>query len=125
MKNKFSYSKFLFQNKKQNQKGQGLIEVLILSPVLIILFQFILLVFWIGVNVLWMEHQLYQGILCVAQKKDIQLCKMKVTQQIKRFNTVENIQSVKINHFNNEWKGEIIWNIYKKKFFIQQNLHLP
>jgi len=105
------------------QKGQSLTEALILSLALITVIYFTLLVFWIGTSILWMEHQLYQGIVCAAQHKGISLCKKTVLKQIKKLNPLGLIQSLKIKHAQNEWKGEIVWIFYKRKFLIQQTLN--
>lgn len=121
--NKFSIARLT--HKKRGQKGQSLIEALILSLGFIILIQSTLLIFWVGINILWMEHQLYQGLLCTAEQRNIHLCRAEVVQQIKRFNPAGRLSSLKINHFQNEWKGEIIWNFYKKNFLIRQSLSLP
>lgn len=107
------------------QKGQSMTEAMILSLALITVVYFTLLIFWIGTSILWMEHQLYQGIVCAAQHKGIPLCKEAILKQIKKLNPLGMIQSLKIKHFQNEWKGEIVWIFYKRKFLIQQTLSLP
>ena len=107
------------------KKGQSFIETLILALSLMLLIQGTLLIFWIGVNILWMEHQLYQGLLCTAQQKEIEQCKYNTLKQIKKLNSLGTIKSLKIKEFQNEWKGEIQWTFYKKNFYIKQNFILP
>ena len=108
-----------------NQKGQSLSEALILSLAFLTLFHFSLLTVWMGINILWMEHQLYQGILCSAQQKSIKFCRWTALKKIKNFNPLGKIQSLRITNFQNKWKGEISWSFYKKEFVIQQTLSLP
>ena len=119
--------KYFFSSKKKIlfQNGQSLIEVLILSLALITMVQLTLVIFWIGTNILWIEHQLYQGLVCAAQHKKIYLCRETILKQINKLNPLGAIQSLKIKHFQNEWKGEIVWAFYKKNFLIQQTLSLP
>ncbi len=107
------------------QKGQSLIEALILSWALISLMSLVLLIFWIWTNIIWIEHQLYQGLICAAQQKDMRFCKEALLSQIKKFNPPGRIKFLKIKNFQNQWKGEIIWIFYNKKFSIQQILSLP
>ena len=113
------------QKKGGNPKGQGLLEALILSLALITLIYCTLLFFWMGTSLLWIEHQLYQGIVCVAEQKELNLCKQRVLKQINKLNSVGVIKALKIQNFQNQWKGEILWNFYKKDFMIQQSLSLP
>lgn len=108
-----------------SQKGQSLIEALILSLALLTLFHFSLLTVWMGINILWMEHQLYQGVLCSAQQKNIKLCKGTVLKKIRNFNPLGKIKSLRITNSQKEWKGEILWRFYKKEFLIRQTLSLP
>ena len=119
IKEKNSHKKF------KSQKGQSLIETLVLSLVLITLLKFILIIFWLFINLLWMEHQLYQGIICKAQQKNDLLCKQKILQEIKKLNPLGKIKNLKIYQLQNVYKGELIWNFYKKDFLIKQSLILP
>ena len=84
-----------------------------------------LAVFWIFINLLWLEHQLYQGILCIAQQKQKILCKQKALQEIKKLNPLGKIQNLKMKQTKKEYKGEILWHFYKKTFVIKQSLILP
>lgn len=111
--------------KTNSQRGQGLIETLILSLCFTILIHTSLLIFWIGVNVVWIEHQLYQGILCFAQHREERQCKEKVLEQIKRLNSLGKITTLQIKNFQKNWEGKIIWNFYGRSFLIQQNFILP
>ena len=72
-----------------------------------------------------MEHQLYQGIVCVAQQKKKVLCKQKIGQEIKKLNPLGKVQSLKIKQRQNIYKGELLWVFYKQNFLIKQNLTLP
>ena len=89
------------------------------------LIQCTLLIFWIGINVLWMEHQLYQGLICSAEQKGIKQCKETILKQIKKLNPAGDVRSLQIKNFQNEWKGEILWHLYKISFSIRQTLSLP
>ena len=72
-----------------------------------------------------MEHQLYQGIVCIAKQKKEILCKQKVLQEIKKLNSLGKIQNLKLKQAQNTYKGELLWNFYKQDFLIKQNLILP
>lgn len=110
--------------KKEKQKGQSVVEILILSIVLIGITKLILIVAWLYINFIWMEHQLYQGILCVAEQKKELFCKQKTLKEIKKLNPLGKMNSLKIKQNQNRYKGELLWNFYKKDFLIKQNLIL-
>ncbi|MCZ0932555.1 MAG: hypothetical protein OXJ52_05325 [Oligoflexia bacterium] len=113
------------QLKRNCCKGQSLVEALILSLVLITITKIILTVCWLFISALWLEHQLYQGILCTAKQKKEVLCKQKIGQEIKKLNPLGKIQSLKIKRTQNTYKGELLWNFYKQDFLIKQSLILP
>ena len=109
----------------RDQKGQNLIESLILSLVLITVLKFIFIIFWLFISLLWMEHQLYQGLICKAEQKKESLCKQKILQEIKKLNPLGKIKELKIDKTKNIYKGELLWIFYKQNFTIKQNLILP
>ena len=108
----------------QNKKGQSHIELLVVSFVLITLVKGILILFWIFTNFLWMEHQLYQGLICRAEKRPISMCKTKVLNQIKKLNQIGEFTEIKLAEFNNQWKGHLKWRFYKWTFTIKSQLNL-
>ena len=112
-------------NALKNQKGQSLIETAILSLVLIAITKLILIIFWIFISILWMEHQLYQGILCSASQKNKMICKQDVLQKIKKLSPLGKIQFLQIKKIQNKYKGEMLWIFYNQKFSIKQSLILP
>ena len=107
------------------QKGQSFIEFMIFSLAMISLIKGILILFWIFISFLWIEHQLYQGLICSAQQNNIPFCKNLTRKEIKKLNPLGIIKSLEFYKFNKHWKGEVQWHFYKKNFFIQQSFHLP
>ena len=106
---------------KKNQTGQTLIEALVFFLALIVMTNIILILFWIFVNLLWMEHQLYQGILCVAQQKELFVCEHNVLTNIKKLNDLGDLKSLNLKPN----QGELLWKFYKQDFLIKQSLSLP
>ena len=72
-----------------------------------------------------MEHQLYQGLLCLASQKNKIICKQDILQNIKKLSHLGEIQSLQINQIQNKYKGKMLWIFYKQKISIKQNLILP
>jgi len=104
----------------KSNKGQSMIELLILLPALITVIQLLFVMTWIFINLTWMKHQLYQAILCVAQEREQTFCHSKLLRDIKKINPQANITSL---HFNSS-KGKIQWRFYKQDFIIRQNFQL-
>ncbi len=107
-----------------NKKGQGNVEVALLSFILIVLIKGSLVLFWIFTNFLWIEHQLYQSLVCGAEKRQISMCKTKALNNIKKLNKVGDFTEFKVIDFNNQWKGSIKWRFYKWTFSIKSHLNL-
>ena len=107
--------------KSAHKKGQTLAEAVILCFVLIGFIQFILILAWIFINLIWMEHQLYQGVLCLAQQREKQVCEHSLLAGIKKLNQWVEISSLSLQPH----KGELLWRFYNKEFLIQQELKLP
>ena len=107
-----------------NKKGQSNIEVALLSFILIVLIKGSLVLFWIFTNFLWVEHQLYQGLICRAEKKATAVCKMKVLTNIKKLNKSGDFININLTGFDNKWKGSIKWKFYKWAFSIKSHLDL-
>ena len=112
--------------KKQiGQSGQSLLETLIVCLSLTSFIQFTVLLFWMGISVLWIEHQLYQALVCRAEHKGLEHCKQSFFKNTKKLSPVGTIENIKITNFNKQWKGELLWRFFKKDFLIQQTLNLP
>ena len=107
------------------KKGQSLMEMLVVSVLFISLIQIIFILFWIFVSRMWIEHQLYQGILCVARQQKPSVCKLMVLQKIYTLNPVGRVKEIRIRQIHTEWKGYVRWRIYRSFFFIQQTVRLP
>ena len=112
---------FIIQTKTSSQKGQSFVETLIFTLTLTILVKLILLIFWIFTTTLWIEHQLYQALVCVAQQKKMSQCKHTALTQIKKLNVLGTINSLNFKIFQNKWKGELQWHFYKRNFLIKTN----
>ena len=100
------------------QSGQSLIEAVVVSFLLIASLQGLFVLSWISVQKIWMEHQLYQAVLCVAEQKAKIKCESQLMQNIQSFNRLGRLKLL----FISEKKGELVWRFYKKDFLIQQSL---
>ena len=108
----------------KNKKGQSLIEATLLSFVLILSIKGFFILFWMIVNLLWAEHQLYQGLICRAEKRPLSICETRVLNQIQKLNLTGKWSNLKITERNQQWKGFIKWKFYKWTFLVKSQLHL-
>ena len=76
-----------------------------------------------------MEHFLYQGLICVASKREVAECEREVLKQIRRLNSTGKISSLEIKKlsgkFSSQFKGEIQWDFLKQKLSIRQTFVPP
>ena len=115
LNSKSSFNGFLI-----SKRGQALIEFSILSLAFVTVIQLLFVMAWIFINLLWIEHHLYQAILCVAQERSQPFCKGQLLREIRTLNPSADISSL---NFNSS-KGELKWRFYKKDFVIRQNFKL-
>ena len=108
------------RNLLNSNKGQALIELLVLSLALASIIQILFMIVWVFINLIWMEHHLYQAILCAAQEKGQNFCNSQLLNDIKKLNPMAEISSL---NFNSS-KGELKWRFYKQDFVIRQDFKL-
>ena len=108
----------------KNKKGQGVIEMILFSFALIISINLSMILFWILANKLWTEHSLYQGLICRAEKKPMIVCKQQILKNMKKLNKIGSFKELKLTNFQNEWKGSIEWEFFKKVILIKSHLNL-
>lgn len=111
----------MFDFKKTgSNKGQALIECLILFLTLASLLQFLFVLTWIFINLIWMKHHLYQAIVCTAQNRGKFFCEERLLKDIRVLNPPAQITGLNFN----DSKGEFKWRFYKKNFVIRQSFKL-
>ena len=108
------------RNLLSSNKGQTLIEFLVLSLTFVSIIQLLFMIVWVFINLIWMKHHLYQAILCVAQEKSQTFCNSQLLKDIKKLNPMAEISSL---NFNSS-KGELKWRFYKQDFVIRQSFKL-
>ena len=93
--------------------GQGSLEALVMAAVLLALIKGALILFWILIGSLWIEHQLYQALICAAEGRGKSLCAERMKNNIKRLDPAGNIKSAEIKQYPKQWIGEAVWEIYR------------
>ena len=107
------------------QKGQSLVETLIISLGLIALVKLSFILCWIFINILWMEHQLYQGLVCFAQQKKLEQCQYRVLRQIEKLDTLGTIKSLKIKRISKGMERVNSMAFLQQELFYQTDFKPP
>jgi len=89
--------------------GQVLIETLVLLPVITVCFLLSLLFFHVHAQSLWMDHQLYQSLICMAKQQPKKYCINKMQKNIKSFLWTGHLKSIRYHKKPNEWHGFFTW----------------
>ena len=110
----FSYWQFKYRvclpfGERKNKKGQALTEALITLPLASACFVLCLWLFHSYTQQLWMDHQLYQSLICLAKGENKSHCKNKMDQKIKSFLWVGELKNIKLDNKNGKWSGAFIW----------------
>ena len=110
----------------KKQAGQGTVETLILFTTLVLMFKGGLMLFWLLIGNLWMDHQLYQHLICRAQGQKEIFCVRQLLMKTEKLISKENIKDIQVIHQSrNVWKGSLNWKIFKFSIPIKQTLELP
>ena len=107
------------------QSGQAVIEMIILLPLIASCFILSLLFFHVHIQHLWMDHQLYQALICLAKGKTKLTCETQMKKKIKSFLWSGQLKNVQFHQpGEKKWKGEFIWKtgFWRIKFIKQINL---
>ena len=88
-------------------KGQTIIEALLVLPLAGACFIVCLLFFHVYAQYLWMDHHLYQALICLA--KEGHNCKDNMTQKIKSFLDIGQLKNIQFKITENKWSGSFIW----------------
>ena len=102
----------------QSQRGQSLIEVLLVFFFLGLCLPTLLSVSWILIQKIWIEHQLYQAVVCMAEQYPKIQCESQLREKIKALSPLGELKSLILS----EKKGELVWSFYKQNWTIKQNL---
>ena len=97
------------KNKYKTSSGQAVVEVLLLLPLLCSCFILCLFFFQLHAQHLWMDHQLYQSLICLAQGKTEKSCENRMKEKIKAFLWMGKLKKVHFYKRENEWKGVFTW----------------
>lgn len=105
-------------------KGQSSLEALLISLLVFVLMKGVFVVFWVFIQFLWIDHNLYQGLVCRATKQKKAYCHKEVLEKIATFNVIGQIKNLELKQFNKVWKGSAHWDFYKWNFKIKNQLDL-
>ena len=109
----------------KQRSGQSVIEVFCICLSLILILKGMFVVFWLTAGSLWMDHQLYQKLICLAEGRPQALCREKLIKNIKTLHPMGTLTHSQMRKGQNLWKGKIKWTLYGVKKDSYQQLILP
>ena len=105
--------------------GQSALEFLCVFLGLILLLKGVMIVFHLTVGSLWMDHQLYQNLICLAEGQPPALCQKALIRNIRKISPVGTISHLRTGSELNRRQGEIKWTLYGIPLQRRQKLVLP
>ena len=109
----------------RNQKGQALIETVVISLTWFLLIKGMVMMFILVSSSLWIQHSLYQGLVCLAEGRNAPRCKESLVTNIKKGIPLGKINDVHLQGNFEHWSGTLNWNFYKWKWNFKERLVLP
>ena len=83
------------------------------------------MLFWLIAGNLWIDHQLYQHLICRAKGQQEVFCVKKLLAETEKLTPERHIKNIKTIHRQDVWKGSLIWKIHGLSIPIKQILRLP
>ena len=116
------------KRKKENKykkTGQGNLEALLLVIVLVLIIKGGFMLFWLVAGNLWLDHQLYQHLICRAKGHSEIFCEKKLLKEVRKFTWIGAVENMESIHLNNSWMGSLSWKMGGISVPIKQVLELP
>lgn len=109
----------------QNQEGQALVETTVVISAMFLLTKFIIVLFVIIFSSIWIQHSLYQALICLAEGRSQSYCEKNLTSSINNILPFGQTQDIKWIRNAREWKGSLNWQFYNKNWNFKQEFILP
>ena len=93
----------------KTKKGQALTEALMAGPVVIACFVLCIGLFHGYTQQLWIDHQLYQSLICLAKGESQSRCAKTMKQKIKAFLWIGKLKNIKLYKQEEKWSGSFTW----------------
>ena len=110
---------------KAEVKGQSVIEVSCVLLGLILALKGMFLVFQLTAGALWVDHQVYQHLICLAEGRSQTFCREKLIKTIIKFNPAGAVSRLQVKKGMNRWEGRVKWTVYGVSRRSGQTLILP
>ena len=113
----------LYTLNRKKTKGQALTEALAFLPITSACFIVSFGLFFAYTQKIWMDHQLYQSLICLAQGENKTHCKQKMKKKIKIFLWTGKLKNIQLHKKTQQWKGTFTWETHFWKIPFQQTLN--
>lgn len=104
--------------------GQAMMEAVIAMTLGIATLIICLFLFHGYVRKIWVDHHLYQSLICVAKREEIQNCKKILIQRVKHFLWLGKLKKIQLKGKGNQWKGIVITENIYGRFVFQSYVNL-
>ncbi|MDE0519011.1 MAG: hypothetical protein OXH36_05610, partial [Bdellovibrionales bacterium] len=74
---------------------------------------------------LWMDHQLYQSLICLAKGEKQRNCKNQMREKIKIFLWMGKLKNIHFYKEEKKWKGMFTWQAAFWKVSFKKTILLP
>ncbi len=91
--------------------GQAVLETLVALPLATSCFVLCFLFFHLHAQYLWMDHHLYQSLVCLAKGKNKADCENQMERKIKKFLWAGKLKDIQFHKKGEkQWKGSFTWS---------------
>ena len=102
-----------------------MIEALCILLALIFTLKGMFLVFQIAAGAVYVDHRLYQHLICLAEGRSQTFCRKRLTDSIVKFNPAGAVSHLQVKQRPNRYEGKVKWTVYGISKNSVQKLILP
>ena len=106
--------------------GQAIMETVICMPLVLTCFTLGLLFFYVHIQHIWTDHQLYQALICLAEGQTTQKCKNNLIRKTKTFLWLGRLTNIQLHKILNkeQWRGTLTWKSIYWRLDFKKQIHL-
>ena len=101
-----------------------MLELVVSLPIILTALCLCLLLVHTYIRKIWVDHHLYQALICAAKRQPIHICKENLIQQSKKLYFLGKIQSIQLKGGGNKWTGHVRIKNTTGQFVFQNQIHL-
>ena len=96
---------------------------MVILPIFILIGVFVLQISFILGARSYVNHQLYQALICIAQQETPRVCQTQLIRRSQKFLAWGKLKNIQLQQKGEKWIGTLILNIHPWNLHLKQKFH--